>query len=1000
MNQSIGIALFLASILFSISLPAQDNLSLKDYFTKYDIIDVESEKILQTIQSSDPESISIQIDRWKLSLHKSDIISEKYICTNEYQERFTSVEAGKIVPMNGYTAEGGRVSITVGIDFVQGFIKEGHQMYYIEPVRHFGHTANKERYVLYNVKDIIPGKEKSCGVNDNHIRTDSQREIHNRSVTQGSCVEVEYAIAADYQMFSHYGSVAAVEAQNIAVVNNMQTNYDDEFNDEIRFAIVEQYIVSTNGGDPWTSSTDANDLLNSFTSWAPNGFSSAHDLGTLWTYRDLNGSTVGLAWVGAVCSIYGYNILQDYTNNADYKRVLAAHEIGHNFNASHDSGSGYIMSPSVSSTTNWSTTSLNTINTYYTGISCLGACTPTNPEVNFVNSVFDVLEFSGVTGSNYCESQYKTISIPVKINRSTSGASTFSVSVASGGTVISGRDYTLITNTLTFPSGAVTTQYINVDIINDAVMEAAENFTLQLTWISGPAQVGSNNTCAVTINDGLDIVSDICCSPGGEVIYGNYNYYGSFIFLSAWDDARSRFLYLPGQLSTAGLVEGYFSGVSFYVEVKNSTQPYENFRIGIKNVSETTLNGTPWYETTEVYAGTVTTVQGIWNTITFDQPFYWDGTSSLYFEFCFDNSSNVNVNDKIRITNPVGGGTDQYVDALVDNGKAGCSLGAGSYTLIYGNNSLQPHLKFYQLKGVKVENTVNKSANTSIAVGETAHLYSADQKIIASVRNMGTTDIGCLEAVVSTVGTGKSALPFSSGKSYSNKTLQIAGDEDALYEVTLYYSSDQMTTWGADAARLNILKSNVPIASATLSNVEIVRPDTVFNSLGPDNAYVYKAIFSGFSWFALTNYNVFPDVSVTGSDMVFDQAGSGVILQNEESETYKIHVNNSGQLNATSISGSDYKTKATASAVQIKDASKGIVFKSPNNSNWKLTISNTGQLTVGSVSPPSVNVKQQNGNLSVAATGSSILLKSADGSCWRVYVNETGQLRTVKVICP
>lgn len=991
------LGIFLSNSFF---LYAQENdPKLSDYFVKYEVVDFSTDMILQSIGASQTGTYTFQLKDWTLVLQKSNILREDYFCIDDKGQRYTHAQDRKIVPMQGYTTKGARVSLTVGSNFIQGFIKDSAALFYIEPVRHFQKSSSLDAFVIYNVKDIIPGKEMKCGVDESLHHIEHDQHIKTRSITSGGCVEVEYAIAADWLMFNHYGSVSAVEAHNIAVVNDIQTNYDDEFDDEIRYAIVQQFIVTTSGGDPWTSSTNPVDLLNSFTSWAPSGFSAKHDLGTLWTYRDLDGSTVGLAWLNAVCSSYRYNIVQDYTSNANLKRVTLAHEIGHNFGAEHDTNSGYIMSPTVSNTTVWSQVSLDDINAFYSGLNCLGACTPTTPEVNFLTSTFETLESGTISDTKYCGATYKKIFIPVGLNRVTTSSTTIGVNIQSGGDAIAGRDFELITSTLTFPSGYVTTQYVEIEIINDAIEENEETFFLELSWISGPAMVGSNNECTVTITDGLDKVSDDCCSPGDYITYGSSNgYLVPYIFLSNYDDARSRFLYLPGQLSSSGLSAGFISGVAMYVGIKNSSQPFNDFRVGLKNVNISTLDGAPWYETDQVFLGTFSTVADTWMKIDFSEPFYWDGNSALYFEFCFDNDS-YSGSDYIATTNPVGGGTGEYVSAFTNDDSHGCEL-LGGYKIIYSDMSWQPLFRFYTYDGVIVENSLNKTSKSTLAAGETAHLYSIDQKIIASIKNLGTTDIGCIEAKVATTGTGKKALPFGGGN-YSDKTIQISGDEDALYEVSLYFSAAQMTTWSAEAGRLNVLKSNVPLSGATLADVKIVRPDTIFNALGQDNAYVYKGVFSGFSWLTLTDYQAFSDVVVANTDLMFEAANTGLLLKNHSDETFKIHVNNSGQLQATSTSPTDYKTLATANGIFVTDAGKGIILKSPGGSNYRLNVSNTGQLNVNSISTlPSTFVKQQTGNIAIEHPAGSAILKSANGTCWRVFVNETGQIRTVVVKCP
>ena len=125
--------------------------------------------------------------------------------------------------------------------------------------------------------------------------------------------------------------------------------------------------------------------MNSFTDWAPGGFAFNHDIGSIWTDRDFNGSTIGIAWVGALCTPIQYNALQDFSSNANLKRVMVAHEFGHNFDASHDaSGSPHIMAPAVQNTTTWSAASKTDMQNFYNSVNCLDFCASVSaPQANF-----------------------------------------------------------------------------------------------------------------------------------------------------------------------------------------------------------------------------------------------------------------------------------------------------------------------------------------------------------------------------------------------------------------------------------------------------------------------------------------------------------------------------------------------------------------------------------------------------------------------------------------
>ncbi len=277
----------------------------------------------------------------------------------------------------------GTVSLTLTEDFLYGYIREGDEHFFLEPLWYFTPGAPTDHLVVYRASDVRPRTGKTCGLDELQAHTPDRKDIHTEAqpgAKQMGCKEIELAIASDRSMHIKYGSVTAVENHNIAVMNNVQNNYDDEFNDELDFEIVEQFIVVPPANDPWSSSTNAATVLSSFTAWGPSGFSEVHDLGQMWTNRDFQGGTIGIAWLSAVCTSNRYHCLQDFSTNANLLRVMTTHEIGHNFSATHDpAGSNTIMAPSVNNTNTWSTQSQNEINGYYPTRGCLANCSPGQP---------------------------------------------------------------------------------------------------------------------------------------------------------------------------------------------------------------------------------------------------------------------------------------------------------------------------------------------------------------------------------------------------------------------------------------------------------------------------------------------------------------------------------------------------------------------------------------------------------------------------------------------
>lgn len=289
-------------------------------------------------------------------------------------------------PMVGFTEEGYYSRITINQGYVHGFILTDEGRYYIDPMTRFDADADAALFVLYNAEDAEHIDDAFCGTQAIETDIEDEPEVLG-AVEQRGCYEVEYALAADYSMYQKYGSISNLENHIFGVTNDMQTNYSDDFDEEIVYVIVETYVVDCSGCDPWTGSTNPGTFLESFSNWArgSNGFSTHHDIASCWTNRNFDNGVVGIAWVNVMCRYNRYNCLQDFSNNSDFLRVCTAHELGHNWGALHDAqGAPYIMAPSVSNANQWSTTSRNVINNTIAskiGGTCLEPCDAPNPPI-------------------------------------------------------------------------------------------------------------------------------------------------------------------------------------------------------------------------------------------------------------------------------------------------------------------------------------------------------------------------------------------------------------------------------------------------------------------------------------------------------------------------------------------------------------------------------------------------------------------------------------------
>jgi len=323
---------------------------------------------------------------WKLELVPSGLMGANYtlqVLTPQGLEVYKPAN----IAFKGYEKNGnGRVALTIDEDFIAGLVYEGDQVYYIEPYRYYDRFAASDLFVVYERDEVIRDNVNgSCMMLEGEekikefLPVDDHDHDEEGAVAKAlACYQTDIALASDRSMFDKYGSVGGVEAHNIAVLNDVQTNYTGQFNHDIEFNIVTQFVVT--GNDPWSNSNDAGTLLSSFRNWGNAGnFGTAFDVAGLWTDRDFNGGTIGIAYLGGVCNSFKYHCVQDFTGNSELLRVLQAHELGHNFNAQHDNSGcpgGWIMCPSVNTSNNWSNASKNAVNNFIAPLvgNCLAAC--------------------------------------------------------------------------------------------------------------------------------------------------------------------------------------------------------------------------------------------------------------------------------------------------------------------------------------------------------------------------------------------------------------------------------------------------------------------------------------------------------------------------------------------------------------------------------------------------------------------------------------------------
>lgn len=377
-----------------IPIQVQNSAKISERYTKWEVYRLNATEVHYYTQDHTNEVIYLHLGNrhWGMQLNYNDMFDDNFKLVHQTEQGDFPLHT-TVRPYKGVnTVDNGPVRITTDEGFIYGSVSSGGEVYYIQPLWYVDPSYDKDLYLVYNRKDVITtGLDLGCGTDHDHhddaLHEDIDQKVEEKIQADNgasACYQVDLAIASDASMLTKYGNASAVQAHNIGVLNNVEGDYTGVFNHDITFNIVIQIVSSAN---PWGATSVAGNYLANFRNWGNNGgFGVSYDLAEMWTNIDLDGGTIGIAYLTAVCTPNRYHVLQDFSNDADLLRVLTSHEIGHNFAASHDNcpsgGTLFIMCPFVSTSTEWSTASVNSINGHITSRinnGCLQLCSSGPP---------------------------------------------------------------------------------------------------------------------------------------------------------------------------------------------------------------------------------------------------------------------------------------------------------------------------------------------------------------------------------------------------------------------------------------------------------------------------------------------------------------------------------------------------------------------------------------------------------------------------------------------
>jgi hypothetical protein len=334
------------------------NEELSKHFSKYDLIRMDPVGAAAQIRNRGRLLLKSSVRDFDLHLTPHDMRSPDYsaqVIDNEgvrHQLPKTQV--------NTYKGEvkgvpGAEVRMMLTERGVEGAIITREHRYFIQPARAISPQSRSDEFILYEASALTE-EGASCGLTlaeevaaQEELTKTSAKLPVDLELTTGPVLPISpmkiarISTDADAEYVTALGGPTQANTQIIGILNLVDGIYQVEVG--ITFQIVQQNTWTNASTDPYTSTVPGTLLTEFRNHWNanfPNSGANARSIAHLFTGKDLDGSTIGIASFGSACRTpaFAYGLSQRFPFEAGNPitartGILTAHEIGHNFAASH-----------------------------------------------------------------------------------------------------------------------------------------------------------------------------------------------------------------------------------------------------------------------------------------------------------------------------------------------------------------------------------------------------------------------------------------------------------------------------------------------------------------------------------------------------------------------------------------------------------------------------------------------------------------------------------------
>ncbi|HSG58415.1 MAG TPA: M12 family metallo-peptidase [Woeseiaceae bacterium] len=212
----------------------------------------------------------------------------------------------------------------------------------------------------------------------------------------GAVSEITIGAIGDGPFTSDKGATAAADI--VARLNIVDVIFSEQLGVQVRVPVID---IFDSTDDPFTSTGDPGQLLDEVRNYRFDTASQrSQGLTHLYTGRNLDGTTVGIAYQRALCNSRFGAGLSEGRGSPNFDALVAAHEIGHNFGAPHDGEAGspcesqtgdWLMSPRVNGSDQFSACSIQQMQDDIAAAACITALPSTDISLAFRGSTATAL---------------------------------------------------------------------------------------------------------------------------------------------------------------------------------------------------------------------------------------------------------------------------------------------------------------------------------------------------------------------------------------------------------------------------------------------------------------------------------------------------------------------------------------------------------------------------------------------------------------------------------